>query len=471
MKALLYNIRLILVIFMIIAVGLIAGLVVQENRSRSSLRAAAGENKQALASRYSQAGTIYSADGVTLAYSGDDGRGYADDREIATSFTQLVGDYTHNIANTIESDYQGFLLGTDRPLLHQLRFDLGGKGLEGDDITLTLNAELNKYALQQMGDNKGACVLLNYRTGDILASVSTPSVDPTDVVEWNEENIPDSSLFNKAFLGTYAPGSTFKYITSAAWMQSKDYDPDLKVKCLAPNPLIEPDGVKEDRDESHGDLTIEQAMEVSCNYFFGEVAVKSGRKALLETARKFGIGGPLPVDKLKTTQSEIKIPDRDSSLSWVAIGQPVADAKLTLTPVEMACMVGSVANNGDMMAPHVVDHMTSPLGTEYEEKQVRVLMQTCTPEIAGKLDALLYDAVENGTGDRAKIDGFRVCGKTGTAQVEGQEEDNSLFIGYVANSQHPYAVCVICEDAGLGSEHAAPIAGAVMQKAIELNAK
>lgn len=466
MKALLHNIKVILIIFTLIFISLIAGLVVQENRSRHELLAAAGENKQALASRYSLAGSIYSADGVTLAQSTGDGRVYAEDPEIAASCLQLVGDYTHNIANTIESEYQGYLLGNDRPFIPQLLADLRGQGLDGDHVTLTLNAELNKSVLAEMGDRRGAVVLLNYRTGAVLASVSTPTTTPDRVIAY--EDIPDSALYNRVLLGAYAPGSTFKMVTAAAWMTDRDFDPDYTVDCLGPQPLIEPDGVKEEHEDGHGPVDLKTAMQVSCNYFFGDVGVRTGREGLLETARRFGFGRKFALDRLGVSTSAIDIPDRDSTLSWISIGQPVADSRLMLTPLQMAMTVGAIANDGVMLQPHIVDHMTSPQGSDYEFRKAEQLTAACPPDTAGAIRELLVDAVESGSGSGAAVAGYRVGGKTGTAEVEGQEAANALFLGFVESDVHPYAIAVVCENAGYGSAEAAPIAAAVLRRAIEL---
>ncbi|MGI6546705.1 MAG: penicillin-binding transpeptidase domain-containing protein [Fastidiosipilaceae bacterium] len=467
MRELLRNIKIILFLFVSTAILLIAGLVIQENRSKDVLMAAAGENKKALASRYENAGTIYSSDGVMLAHSAEEGRRYADDAETAASFLQLVGDYTHNIGNTIEAVYQGNLTGGDRSLAHQLQFDLAGKGLEGDDIILTLNAELNCQAYRLMREYDGAAVLINYKTGAVLAAVSTPSTSPDNVINYTD--IPDTALFNRAFMGGYAPGSSYKYVTAGAWLTSTDYDPDLTVPCTGAAPLIEPDGVKENREDTHGTLNMTEALEVSCNHFFGEIGVRSGRGLMLEAARKNSVGKAFKADKLSVYKSRLSIPDRDSTLSWVSIGQPVADSELYISPLQMAMMVGSIGNDGVMMSPHIIDHMVSPLDTEYEKLNPVSLSEACTPEIAERLGELLEDAVSNGTGSPAAVDGLTVCGKTGTAEVEGQDKENAIFVGYVADEEHPYAVAVICENAGLGSAHAAPIAGELLRLASEID--
>ncbi len=466
MKSLLRNLRIILVVFSVIAVSLLAGLVVQQNRSRTHLQAAAGENKQALAGRYRAAGDVVSADGVLLAHSAaDENRSYAEDPVVAASFLQLVGDYTHNIANTVESNYQGHLLGTDRGFLPQLAFDVQGKGLEGDDVHLTLRADLNKLALTEMGDMWGAVVMLNYKTGDLLASVSNPTTVPDNVISY--EDIPEGALFNRAFLGSYAPGSSYKYVTTAAWIQAGLYDADKTVTCTAATPLIQPDGVKEGREESHGDLNVYRAMEVSCNHFFGQISIDAGRGAMLDTARSFQIGRPIAVDKLSANGGAIEIPERDSTLSWIGIGQPVADSKLYLSPLQMAMMVGAVANDGVMQRPHVVSHFTGPTGKDYGARTVAPLATAVSSETAAILEDILLDTVAQGSASSAQVSGLEIAGKTGTAEVEGQDKDNALFVGYIKSEEYPYAIAVVCEDAGFGAGNAAPIAAALFEAATQ----
>ncbi len=465
MKALLHNIRVILVIFTLIFVALLTGLVIQENRSRHELLAVAGENKRALASRYAKAGRIESIDGVALAYSQDGSRHYAEDGDLAASVMQVVGDYTHNITNTIESRYQGLLLGNDRPFFQQFKLDLQGKGLGGDDVVLTLRSDLNRKAYQLMKDKKGAVVMLNYQTGDILASVSTPTTSPQQVVRY--EDIPDGALFNRAILGRYAPGSTFKYITSAAWLSSRAYDPNLVVNCLGNVPLIQPDGVKEGDGHGHQAVNLDQALQVSCNYFFGDVALKMGREQLVQTIRQFGIGQPIHLDRLSGVSAQVNVPDRESTLTWMSIGQPVADSQLGISPLEMAMLIGGIANGGQVVEPHIVDHVIAPSGEAYLKRQVKPLRQIVSQDMAQRLQDLLKSVVRDGSAHPAAIQGYEIAGKTGTAEVDGQKNNNALFVGFVADEAHPYCIAVVCEDVGFGAAFAAPIAHDLFALAIQ----
>jgi len=138
MKMLMRNLKIVLVLFILISAALLIGLSFQQYRSKTELYIAAGENKEALKSRYAQAGSILDINGGILAQSKDGDRLYSEDPVIAKAVLHIVGDYTHNIGNTIESSYQGILLGNDRNILRQLYLDVLGKGLSGDDITLQL---------------------------------------------------------------------------------------------------------------------------------------------------------------------------------------------------------------------------------------------------------------------------------------------------------------------------------------------
>ena len=211
MRSLLNNLRLAIVVLVLLAVGLIAGLVVQQDRSRARM-SAAGENRVALAQRYENAGNIVSSDGVILAASEEGGRRYAEDLTLQKAVMPLVGDYTHIMTNTVETRYEDILLGANRPFTRQLLMDVTGRGLRGDDVHLALDAELTRQAYELLGDRRGAVALLNYSTGDVLALASTPSATADEVIQFT--GLAETSLFNRALQGAYTPGSTFKVLTS-----------------------------------------------------------------------------------------------------------------------------------------------------------------------------------------------------------------------------------------------------------------
>lgn len=466
MKQLLQNIKAVLILVLVLSFALLAGIVVQQHRSQTSLMAAAGVNKETLRSRYAMAGSIESFDGTVLATSVDGERVYAEDTLLAESLSNLVGDYTHYIQNTIEAQYQGVLLGTDRNPFYQLLFDVTGKGLEGDDITLTLDSRLQKRAYELLGNLDGSVVLMNYKTGDVLAMVSKPSTSPENIIDYTD--IPDTALFNRALMGQYYPGSSFKFLTAAAYMDSMYFDPEHLVECLGHVPLIGLNGVVE-TGSGHGSIGMTHAFEVSCNHFYGDIGIIAGDFQMKRTAESFYYNQALDLGRLKVQTSRFFAPaDNDEILSWLSIGQPVGESLNTATPLHMAMMVGAVANGGVMMEPHLVASMTNPLDQVYQRRQETELTTVLSMETNRQIKELMLSGVETGSGSAAKVEGFKVAGKTGTAQVEGQEEYNAVFLGYVDHVNHPYSIAVISEDAGFGSSISAPIASELFKLAIDL---
>lgn len=462
MKQLVRNLEIILVLFLVLSLLLLSGLTIQQHRSKTQLVAAAGENKAALKTRYAEAGTIYDRNGKILAQSIDGQRRYSEDATTAKAVLHIVGDYTHNITNTIEARYQGQLLGTDRNLLHQLLLDVTGQGLKGDDVQLTLDASLCREAYQQLDGRNGAIVLLNYQTGAILASVSSPSTSPKSVITYKD--FPETSLFDRALLGTYAPGSTFKILTTAAWLQADTYNPDWTVRC-AGRSTVSPYGASES-DSGHGTVDLGEAFAESCNIFFGEAGARLGRDRLLTTAADFGLGESLSVDRLAVTTSQISSKDDPAVLSWLAIGQPTADSKLYLSPLQLALIAGGIGNDGVIQAPHIIDHLTNPLGLTYDRLTSRAWRTIVPVTIAQKLEKLMLSVTTAGTGTAAAVSGYKIAGKTGTVQVEGKA-NNAVYIGYIASSKYPLAIAVVIEEGISGGRVAAPIAANLFKAAIQ----
>ncbi len=461
MKMLLRNIKIVLTLFVAVSLALLAGLVIQQYRSKTQFFVAAGENKLALKTRYANAGAVYARDGTILAQSKDGERLYCTDQEVAAAVLHVVGDYTHNIDNTIEARYQGQLLGTDRNLLHQLFLDFTGHGLEGDNITLTVDCKLSELAYQQLKNRKGAVVLLNYQTGAILASVSSPSASPASVITY--KGFPETSLFDRAFLGSYAPGSTFKIVTSAAWLDSDLFKADLAVDCLGQS-TVNQNGAKES-DDGHGQVNFNSAFAKSCNVFFGQIGASIGKAQLLSTASRFGIGDRLSVDKLDVFTSRIETADDPAVLSWLSIGQPISASSLQMSPLQLAMIAGAIGNGGIMQQPHIIDHLTDPMGIEYQQLSPKSLKTILDARTAMQLEELMIGATKAGTGSAAAVKGYTVAGKTGTVQVEGKA-NTALYVGYVTEDECPFAIAVVIEEGGSGGKTAAPIAARLFKAAI-----
>ena len=461
MKMLMRNLKIMLVLFFIVSASLLIGLSYQQYRSKTELYIAAGENKAALRSRYAQAGTIYDSDGLILAQSTDGDRVYCEDKTIAKSVLHIVGDYTHNIGNTVEASYQGVLLGNDRNIFRQFYLDILGKGLSGDDLTLTISGELSKKAYNLLDGRNGSVVILNYKTGAVLCAVSSPSTSPSSVISY--EDISGTVLFNRALSGAYAPGSTFKIITSASFLTSDVYDPSLTVDCESVS-TVDPNGASESG-EGHGDVNFMSAFARSCNVFFGQVGVTLGNERLMKTARDFGYETSFTMDRLTVKSGSIDVGNDPFTLSWLSIGQPLADSTLYTTPLHMAMIAGAVGNDGSMVKPHIIDHATTPAGEEYMKLKAETLLDITTSAAAGQLEKMMIECTKTGTGTAAAISGYTVASKTGTVQVDGQK-NNALCVAYIVEDDMPYAIAVIVEEGGSGGGTAAPIAGEMLSAAV-----
>lgn len=469
MKQLMRSLKVLSIFFVLISIFLLAGIVIQQNKSQTFLLQSSNENKESLRVRYATAGTIYSKDKVKLAYSEADQRHYASDPELARSLIQTIGDYTHNIGNTLEGAYQDRLIGSGRPWYKQFLLDVSGQGKKGDDLLLTLNSELNLAVQSQLDGFQGSIVIMNYQTGEILALVSTPNIYPENVINW--ENIPDTALFNRSFNAQYAPGSTYKIVTGAAWSNSPNYDPDYQMFCKGEEPLFGPGSVTENRGEgSHGEVDMANAYAVSCNHFFGDVGVKSGFDIMRETAEEFGFNQPLQIGKLFARTGVYEALDNDNYLlSWQSIGQPIDQNKLTVSPLHLAMISGAIANNGQMMQPYLVEGYLDPDGNLYEQTEKTVFSQLSDQTDIEAIKSDLIYTVTNGKSSGAYISGFTVGGKTGTAESmteDGEMKTNSLYTGFIADPQYPYAIGIVVEN---GVYDTPSIAGELLFQTIEIN--
>lgn len=466
MKQLIRNLKIAFAVLMVLSIALGAGLVYQQKQSQTTLLAVAGENKAGLRQRYSKGGKILSADGIPLAYSEDDQRYYAEDPTLQMSVSQLVGDYTHHMSNTIETIYQDEILGNQRNILEQLLMDFSGRGMQGSNIELTINANLNSYAYELMENYRGTAVLLNYKTGDIAAMVSSPAAPMENII--NYEDLPDSSLFNRALMGEYAPASTFKIFTAAAWLSSDQMDPSFTLN--DDGEPLRPNGA---RDIGHGEVDLNRAFTRSCNVYFGELAVKIGADNFTKFLDQTNLKKIDHVDRLdKVTASWDNSAARhdDALLSWFGAGQPVGELKLHFTPVDLALTAGAVANGGDLKVPHVVSKITNPLNQVKEEAKVESAGRMFSPQVASRLQQLMLEAVSSDESIQweARIDGYEVGGKSGTLEVETAEgmTENALWTGFVNDSNYPYAVAVIVEDASDSGASATAIGGELLAAAI-----
>ncbi len=338
----------------------------------------------------------------------------------------------------------------------------------GSNLITTLNYNIQKRAYDMLGNNKGAVVVLNPKTGEILALVSKPSFDPNDLAaNWaainSDKNRP---LINRATAGLYPPGSTFKTITAISALENisgimdRNFDDNGKLVFNAKESLSNFNG------EVLGNINFKQAYVHSSNVVFGTLGMELGNSKLKDTAEKFYFNEDTPVDGITLENS--RFPSLKSyekgNIAQSAIGQSTVLA----TPMEMALIASTIANNGVMMKPYLVSKVTKSTGETVKSIEPVSIKQIISPNTAAIMKDFMRTVVAEGTGGNAALADIKVCGKTGTADHsdDGSSVPHSWFIGFAPYENPQVAVAVIVEDGGQGGIAAARIAAGVMDTAL-----
>ncbi|HET9656144.1 MAG TPA: penicillin-binding protein 2 [Kineosporiaceae bacterium] len=372
------------------------------------------------------------------------------------------------------------LSGNSNDLFYRRIGDLiTGRTPQPPSVQLTINPKAQQAAWDALGDQRGAVVAMDPSTGAVLALVSKPSFDPnrlashdTKVVKqsWTDLNKDTTRpMDNRAIAGReYAPGSVFKVVTSAAALSSGKYTPDTLLP--GPDKLPLPQStvpLPNDFDgpcTPSGQISLLEALQISCNTAFGSLGMTLGEQALQQQAQAFGFGKPLSIP-LRVSESVFPVNLPQSSLAQSAIGQ----FSVRVTPMQVCMIAAAVANHGVLMKPYL-DEATVGSNLEVMSRtQPKKLAEPISSDAAAQLTTMMQAVVENGTGTRAQIPGVKVAGKTGTAQQGPGQPPNAWFTAFAPADNPKVAVAVVVEDGGslneraTGGQVAAPIAKKVIQ--------
>lgn len=378
------------------------------------------------------------------------GRLYCESAALRSSVIHWVGDREGNISVPALTHY------TDEILGHDLFNGVYAYGGTGGQITLTLSARVQMAALEAMGDYKGTIAVYNYKTGEILCAVSTPTFDPDNPPVITEENKMqfDGVYLNRLIQSTYTPGSIFKIVTTAAALETV---PDIQERVFTCTGLLEYGIDKVTCEQSHGELTLKEAFARSCNCAFAQIAGLVDGETLQKYAQQFGITESLTFDGLTTASGSLSAEGEAPVLvAWSAIGQH----KDLINPCAYMTFVGAIANGGVTTVPHYVSEINVGSKTTYQAQTVSG-EQIMSAQTAGILWEYLRNNVENYYGDDS-FPGLTVCAKSGTAEVGGTKKPNAMFTGFVADEQYPLAFIVAIEDGGYGRQICVPVLSKVL---------
>lgn len=356
---------------------------------------------------------------------------------------------------------------------------LSGQPQRGANAALTLNAAGQEAAYEALRGLQGAVLAIEPATGRVLVMASTPSFDTNLLATHNSRDAndayealrddPSHPMYNRAIGGdTNPPGSTFKVVVAAAALDSGEYTPESTFPNPAtytlPGTSTEISNAWNGACGSGETATIADALRLSCNTIFAQLAVELGDDVIREMAEKFGFnrGFELPLESTPSLYPDELSPDR-TALSGYGLGD------VTATPLQMAMMSAGVANGGVVMNPRMIDGVLGndlSVQRSYDDSEFG---QALSPETAQTLMEMMVDGVENGAAGNARIEGVAVAGKTGTAERGEQDPKILWFTGFAPADNPQIAVAVVVEDgggqgrSGSGNSIAAPIAKQVIE--------
>ncbi len=309
--------------------------------------------------------------------------------------------------------------------------------------------------IRTYGAKEGSVVVMDPATGNILAMASYPSYDPSAFGQFDK-----STYKNPIVAGSFEPGSTFKVLVMSAGLQEKAVTPTTTEVENGPVTIGEYT-IRTWDDKYRGLLTMTEVLQHSSNVGMVFVERKLGREKMLKYIHDFGFGEPTGADQEEETSPELR-PDRDwreIDLATASFGQGIA-----VTPMQMVRAVGALANGGWLMEPHIVTQIRDEKGKELviRPKKVRQVVSNATTKI---ITEMMVSAVDNGEAKWAKPVGYRIAGKTGTAQipVAGHYDDKKTiasFVGFAPADDPRFVMLVTLREPDTsqwGSETAAPL--------------
>ncbi|WP_270844681.1 FtsW/RodA/SpoVE family cell cycle protein [Collinsella intestinalis] len=423
--------------------------------------------------RFIKRGSIITADGLTLAESVQQADGtYARSYPNGNLAAHVVGYYSQQYGTMgIENTQNDTLTGSkDYSSWQNALNSLAGISEPGNSVQLTIDSRIQRAAEQALAGRVGAIVALDPRSGAVLAWASAPTFDNTNIQAAIEaaSGGADTSMYDRATLALYTPGSTFKVLTLASALENglatldTTYDSPGRMEIGGAD-------VVSIGERGHGKISLAKAFALSSNTVFGQVADGLGAEKLVATARAFGYGQQLGLD-FTTAASVMPNPEEmtEWELAWAGAGQPVGQGHTPgpqATVMQNALMAATIANNGIAMNPYVVSQILAPDGTVLKTTHGHSLGQAVGSGTAEQVKQAMLDVVQNGTGSAAAIAGVKVAGKTGTAETNNANA-NSTFVGFAPYDTPTVAIAVVIEQNAKGEESAAAVGGQVLRAAL-----
>lgn len=394
-------------------------------------------------------GVVTDRDGMLLADLRN-GRVYADAADLRMSTVHWLGDRYGSISAPALSNYAAQIAGFD------LVNGVYRYGNTGGMVSLTLSAQVQQAALEALGDRKGTVSVYNYKTGELLCAVTTPTYDPDNVpdIEGDTTGVYDGIYVNRFTQSTYTPGSIFKIVTLAAALETVEEIQQQRFVCTGSYAL----GSDQITCEStHGEQDLKTAFRNSCNCAFAQIALQVGGEALEQYTKQFAVIDRIAFDGITTAAGNFEAADAAQiNVAWSGVGQ----YNDQINPCAFLTFIGAIAGDGKGTVPYLVDRIKVGKETTYSAEIVKQdrIMSVSTAQV---LQEYLRSNVEQRYGDEY-FPGLQVCAKTGTAEVGGGQKPHAMLAGYVMDEAYPLAFMVCVENAGYGGTVCLPVASRVL---------
>lgn len=424
-------------------------------------------------------------EGTAIAYSEPSGDVYSFQRiypepELWSTVTGWINPVLGS-ATGLEAAANTELSGSsDSQFFQRIEQIISGRDPQGSNVEISLDADAQRAAREALGDLQGAVLAMEPDTGRILAMVSTPGYDPNllashdtetvDIIHDDLESNPSQPLSNRAIAGNLnPPGSTFKLVIASAALASGEYTAASQL----PNPASWqlPGSASVIYNPSGGTCgtgkttTLAEAIRLSCNIPFAQLAVELGENAIREEAERFGFNASFDTPLTSTASEYPRAIADDAQIALTGFGQ----GPVIATPLQMAMVSAGIANDGVVMQPRMIDRVIAPNLSVIAQPESAELGRALESEQAQSLTAMMVAGVDSGVATGARIDGVQVAGKTGTAENADDEPYTLWFTGFAPADDPRVAVAVVVEDgggegqSGTGNAVAAPIAKKVME--------
>ena len=399
-------------------------------------------------------GTVVDREG-TMLLDLENGRIYASSEALRKATVHWLGDRYGSISAPALPAHAAELAGYD--LLNGVYAYGNASGI----ARLSLSGAVQTAALEAMAGKKGTVAVYNYETGAILCAVTTPSYDPDNVpdVENDDSGRYEGMYVNRFTQSVYVPGSIFKIVTLAAALEEF---PDAENMTFSCSGALELEGGRITCESAHGSQSLKDAFRNSCNCAFAELALEIGAKKMEKYVNTFGITDSITFDGIETASGNYQASGgSEAQIGWSGAGQ----YNDQINPCAFLNFVGAIAGGGRGASPYVVENVLVGNTRTYTAK-TQMGETVLSRSTAQTIREFMRNNVENKYGD-SNFPGLAVCAKTGTAEVGGDKKPNAMLAGFVADTEYPLAFIICVEDGGYGAQVCLPIASRVLEACME----